>query len=210
MSLKERREREKEERRKQILDAARALLFEKGLNGASMNQIAKQAEIGVATIYFYYKSKEDLFAALQVEGLNLLYLKLEKACEKETDPAKKLKTAAQVYLKFSRDNKDYFDIINYFLSAPDQIFTLDLKGQVDKHGNIIIEIIEEYIKEGMESQIFKKVDSRRHSVLFWATLYGLTHFKKLKNTILKGETFKDLFEYSVDNFISTLTAHSNP
>ena len=55
MSLKERREREKEERRKQILDAARALLFEKGLNSTSMNQIAKQAEIGVATIYFYYK-----------------------------------------------------------------------------------------------------------------------------------------------------------
>lgn len=206
MSLKERREREKEERRKQIIDAARALLFEKGLNATSMNQIAKKAEIGVATIYFYYKSKEDLFAALQVEGLNLLYLKLEKACEKEIDPAVKLKAAASVYLKFSRDNKDYFDIINYFLSAPDQIFTPDLKGQVDKHGNIIIAIIEKYIKEGIESQVFKKVDSRRHSILFWATLYGLTHFNKLKNTVLKGESFKDLFEYSVSNFILTLKA----
>ena len=206
MSLKDRREREKEERRKQILDAARALLFEKGLNATSMNQIAKQAEIGVATIYFYYKSKEDLFAAIQVEGLNLLYSKLEKACGKETDSAIKLKRASQVYLKFSRENKDYFDIINYFLSAPDQIFTPDLKGQVDRHGSIIITIIEKYIKEGIDSRIFKKVDPRRHSILFWATLYGLTHFKKLKNTILKGETFKDLFEYSVDNFISTLMA----
>ncbi len=205
MSLKERREREKEERRKQILDAAKALLFEKGLNATSMNQIAKQAEIGVATIYFYYKSKEDLFAALQVEGLNLLYLKLEKACEKETDPAKKLKTAAQVFLKFSRENKDYFDIINYFLSAPDQIFTPNLKGQVDRHGNVIIAIVEKYIIEGIESRIFKRVDSRRHSVLFWATLYGLTHFKKLKNTVLKGDTFKNFFDYSVDNFISNLT-----
>ena len=206
MSLKDRREREKEERRKQILDAARALLFEKGLNATSMNQIAKQAEIGVATIYFYYKSKEDLFAAIQVEGLNLLYSKLEKACGKETDSAIKLKRASQVYLKFSRENKDYFDIINYFLSAPDQIFTPDLKGQVDRHGSIIITIIEKYIKEGIDSRIFKRVDARRHSILFWATLYGLTHFKKLKNTILKGETFKDLFEYSVDNFISTLMA----
>lgn len=206
MSLKERREREKEERRKQILDAARTLLFEKGLNATSMNQIAKQAEIGVATIYFYYKSKEDLFAALQVEGLNLLYSKLEKACEQETDPAMKLKTAAQVYLKFSRNNKDYFDIINYFLSAPEQIFTPDLKDQVDRHGNIIISIIEKYIKEGVELRFFNKVDTRRHSILFWSTLYGLTNFKKLKNTVLKGETFKDLFEYSVDNFISTLKA----
>ncbi|MFH1976607.1 MAG: TetR/AcrR family transcriptional regulator [Pseudomonadota bacterium] len=206
MSLKERREREKEERRKQILDAAKALLFEKGLNATSMNQIAKKAEIGVATIYFYYKSKEDLFAALQVEGLNLLYFKLEKACEKESDPAKKLKTAAQVFLRFSRENKNYFDIINYFLSAPDQIFTPDLKGQIDRHGNIIIEIVEKYIKEGIESRIFKRIDSRRHSVLFWATLYGLTHFKKLKNTVLKGDTFLNLFDYGVDNFISNMTA----
>jgi hypothetical protein len=81
-----------------------------------------------------------------------------------------------------------------------------LKNQVDMHGNIIIELIENYINDGIGSGIFKRVDTRRHAVLFWSALYGLTHFRKLKNTVLKGDTFNELFEYSVDNFISTLTA----
>lgn len=206
MSLKERREREKIERRKQILDAARSLLFEKGLNATSMNQIAKQAEIGVGTIYFYYKSKEELFAELQAEGLELLYSKTKKACDKEPEFAGKLNNAAQVFFKFSKENKDYYDIINYFLSAPEQIFIPSLKDQVDRHGDKIISLIENILVEGIKSGAFKKIDSRRYSIVFWANLYGLTHFKKLKNTILKGDTFKNLFEYSVDNFISNLTA----
>jgi len=206
MSLKERREREKNERRKQILDAARTLLFEKGLNAISINQIAKQAEIGVGTIYFYYKSKEELFAELQAEGLELLYSKLIKACEKEPEFAGKLRNAAQIFFKFTKDNKDYFDIINYFLSAPEQILTPSLKDQVDQHGNRVISFVENILTEGVKSGAFKKIDSRRYSIMFWATLYGLTHFKKLRNTILKGDAFKNLFDYSVDNFISNLAA----
>jgi len=206
MSLQERREREKKERRKQILDAARTMLFEKGLNATSINQIAKQAELGVGTIYFYYKSKEELFAELQAEGLELLHSKIKKACEKEPVYTGKLKNAAQVFLRFTKENKDYFDIINYFLSAPEQIFTPGLKDLVDRHGNRVISLVENILAEGIESGAFKKIDPRRYSIMFWATLYGLIHFRKLKNTVLKGESFNSLFDYSVDNFLFNLTA----
>ena len=69
MGIKQRRKREKEQRRRQILDASRTLLFKKGLNAISVNQIARQAELAVGTIYFYFRSKEEIFAALQEEGL---------------------------------------------------------------------------------------------------------------------------------------------
>jgi TetR/AcrR family transcriptional regulator len=206
MSLKDRREREKTERRKQILDAAREMLFEKGLNATSINQIAKKAELGVGTIYFYYKSKEELFAELQAEGLELLYSKIKRACEKEPGAAGKLKNTAQVFFRFTKENKDYFDIINYFLSAPEQIFTPGLKDLVDQHGNRVISLVENILAEGIESGDFKKIDPRRYSIMFWASLYGLIHFRKLKNTVLRGDSFKNLFDYSVDNFITNLTA----
>jgi AcrR family transcriptional regulator len=204
MSLKERREREKNERRKQILDSARLLLFQKGLNAISINQIAKQAEIGVGTIYFYYKSKEELFAELQAEGLELLYSKMMKACEKEPESSEKLRNAAHVFFRFSKDNKDYFDIISYFLAAPEQIFSPGLKDHVDRYGNKVISFVENILKEGVDSGVFKNIDPRRCSIVFWANLYGLIHFRKLKNTILKGDTFNNIFDYSVDNFISNL------
>ncbi|MDD9301407.1 MAG: TetR family transcriptional regulator [Desulfobacter sp.] len=49
MGLSERRLREKLLRRKQILNAARALLFEKGIKATSISQIAKVAELEVGT-----------------------------------------------------------------------------------------------------------------------------------------------------------------
>jgi AcrR family transcriptional regulator len=73
MGLKERREREKEARKGQILTAARSLLFKKGIQATSINQIARKAELGVGTIYFYYQSKEEIFYWLQEEGLDILF-----------------------------------------------------------------------------------------------------------------------------------------
>ena len=77
VGLKERRSREKELRKKQILDAARALLLKKGISSTSMNKIARDAELSVGTLYIYFKNKEDLYAELQEEGLNLLYDKVK-------------------------------------------------------------------------------------------------------------------------------------
>jgi AcrR family transcriptional regulator len=77
MGLKERREREKEARKQQILDAARQLLFKKGIQSTSINQIARTAELGVGTIYFYFQSKEEIFYSLQEEGLDLLFRQIE-------------------------------------------------------------------------------------------------------------------------------------
>ena len=87
MGIKQRRRREKEHRRQQILDAARTLLFEKGLNAISVNQIARQAELAVGTIYFYFRSKEDIFAVLQEEGLELLLADVQRAQDGCCHPA---------------------------------------------------------------------------------------------------------------------------
>ena len=198
MGLKERREREKQQRKKQILDAARALLFEKGLNGTSMNQIAQLAELSVGTIYFYYKSKEEIFAVLQQEGLELLYNNIEKIYRSKSDNKTKLKKISLEYLKFSRDYKDYFDIINYFLSSPEVIFDPELKSQIDQHGIRILAIVTDIINSGINEGIFPKGNARRYSIILWGTIHGLLQFRKLESTILEGENFEELFESTVD------------
>ncbi len=91
MGVRERREREKELRKNQILDAAKTLLLERGLKGTSVQRIAKKAELGVATIYSYYQNKEDLFSALQQEGLRLLQQGIQKAYQKGKTPGDKIK-----------------------------------------------------------------------------------------------------------------------
>ena len=92
-------------------------MLEKGLPHISINQIAKRAELGVGTIYFYYRSKEELFARLQEEGLSLLNRQIAGACSDADSPPEALNASAMAYLDFSVTHKNYFDIINYFLSS---------------------------------------------------------------------------------------------
>ena len=193
----ERRQREKKQRREQILNTARELLFKKGIDATSMNQIAKNAELSVGTLYLYFKNKESLLAALQEEGLALLYDKIKKESEKGSTPPEKLEKMALAYMDFSEEHRKYFDVMNYFLSSPEIVFSARLKVRVDKHVNRILSIVEDVLKEG----VLKNADDRkikRLAVVFCSNLHGMLQFKKLQNTVLRGENFRDLYMYSFD------------
>ena len=60
------RDKQRERRRRDIMDAAWTLIGEKGLDSTSIEEIASQAEVGAATVYNYFGSKSDLLYALFV------------------------------------------------------------------------------------------------------------------------------------------------
>lgn len=204
MGLKERREREREERRGQILRAAKALLTTEGLDTTSIAKIAEEAELGVGTIYFYFKSKEEIFSAVQMEGLELLRKYVDEAVREATDEKNQLRTAALVYLEFSRKNRDYFEVINHFLASSRVAFSARLKEEIDERGNRILSLIEEIVERGMEKGVFRKVDKRKFALMFWGTLHGLIQFRKLRTTLLKGEDHQVLVEYAIDHLVASL------
>jgi len=204
LGLKERRQREKDARRELILKAARELLHLKGLNGASMNQIAKKAELGVATLYSYFKNKEELFLILQEEGFDLLKKKTFEAIAEETDPSRKLFIAAETFLQFSQENKNYYYIINYFISSPEILFEQTLKAGIDEQAAKSMQMPIMIIDEGITAGIFKPVDIRKAGITFWALVHGLTQFRKLEKTVFADKNFMDIFHFSVEHFIDSL------
>jgi len=204
MGLKERREREKEARKEQILAAARSLLFKKGIQATSINQIARKAELGVGTIYFYYQSKEEIFYSLQEEGLDILFAKIDAIGSDDLSPAEKLRQTGRAYLQFSDEHKNYFDIINYFLATPSVILGAELKQRIDRKGSRILELIDGFVDSGIADGLFRPVDSKKYAVMFWGTLHGLTQFKKLEDTVLEGEEHARIFHYAVDQLVEGL------
>jgi TetR/AcrR family transcriptional regulator len=62
-----RRERERLRHRDEILQAARLIVAKKGIDGLTIEEIARKAEFAVGSIYRYFASKEDLLDVLLVE-----------------------------------------------------------------------------------------------------------------------------------------------
>jgi len=206
MGSKERREREREQRKSHILDTARALLMEKGLNATSINQIAKRSELSIGAIYFYFKDKEEIFAALQVEGLDLLGQSIRKAMKKGFSPEERIRAIAAAYLQFSEKHKNYFDIINYFLTSPGTIFPPDLKNEIDSHGNASIFLLAQAVSEGIDAGAFKTVDPRRQAIILWSVFNGIIQLKKLEKTILAADEYRSLYTEALDRFLDGLRA----
>ena len=204
MGTKERRAREKAARRQQILMAARHLLLTEGLKATSINKIAQQAELGVGTLYFYFKSKEEIFIALQKAGLKLLASKVETASRSAEDPHEQISRMARAYLAFSVENKDYFDIINYFIASPDIIFSPQLKQQIGEYGNQILAHVIAAIKAGQQQGQFKAVNPRRAAIALWGALHGLIQFKKLQDTILRDVNHQALIEDTIQAYLAGL------
>ncbi len=66
MGTLDRRKREKDKRRNRIIGAAEKVLFAKGYQAATMDDVATEAELGKGTLYLYFKNKEELIIALLV------------------------------------------------------------------------------------------------------------------------------------------------
>lgn len=204
MSVKERRALEKQVRRNQILDAARKLLLSSGIDNISISKISKEAQLGVGTIYFYYKNKDEIFIALQEEGLSFLFTVIEQISNREIPPDEKIRKIADAYYDFRYNQEDYYHIINYFLSSPKVFFPEAQKNQIDMSGSKILVIIEQAVRAGIETNLFEEADPKKFSIMLWGTLHGLIQFKKLENTTLQGEDHKQIYKYSVEKLISSI------
>jgi AcrR family transcriptional regulator len=96
MAVSERRA----ERKKEILDATRALFDERGVRDAQIDDIARAVGINRAIIYRHFSGKEELFAMTLVGYLDELSLALEAADDHDAAPADRLRSITEAFLDF--------------------------------------------------------------------------------------------------------------
>lgn len=99
-----RRERENLRQRGEILDTALRLFSEKGYHNVSMQQIAKQAEFGVGTLYKFFANKQDLYKILIMETAEKWQRAVFQALEQEPDPFQAIKEYIAVQRELFFDN----------------------------------------------------------------------------------------------------------
>ncbi len=110
MSIAERKVREKENRRNDILDAAESVFFTKGMEASTMDEVAEVAELSKGTLYLYFKSKEDIRFAIFQRGAAILNTLMQQNLVEDQSGKDQLISLGQTFILFSHQYKDYFKL----------------------------------------------------------------------------------------------------
>lgn len=114
MGISERKQREKEQRKTEILDAAERLFFSRRYEDVSMDEIAREVELNKATLYLYFENKEALFAAIVLRGIRILQEKYEECMHSRVKGIVKVSLMGQAYYRFSLEHPDYLRLIKFY------------------------------------------------------------------------------------------------
>jgi len=114
MGTADRRQREKEQRKKEILDAAELLFFSRNYDEVSMDEIAREVELNKATLYLYFANKEALYAAIVLRGIAILQERFSGCMEKPATGIVKVALMGQAYYRFSLDYPEYLRMIQFY------------------------------------------------------------------------------------------------
>jgi AcrR family transcriptional regulator len=167
MTVASRKQREKEEMRSLILDAARKIFLERGYYQASIRNIAEQIEYSPGTIYLYFKEKDEIFHALHEEGFSRLLVQMQPL-QHVAEPFERLKAMGRVYMEFALQNKDFYDLM-FIMQAP---------MNHEKHeewpmGHQALNFVKNVIRDCQAAGRFQGKDVEYLSFNIWSTMHGM-------------------------------------
>ncbi|WP_433463099.1 TetR/AcrR family transcriptional regulator [Spirillospora sp. CA-128828] len=120
MSIQRRRERERAEREKLIIRAARELAEKEGWDAVTTRRLAAEIEYSQPVLYSHFKGKDAIMAAVAVEGFAEIAAELRKARTASTDPSRALADVATAYTEFAERRPALYDVM--FTKAVDLPF----------------------------------------------------------------------------------------
>lgn len=205
MGTAERKEREKERRRLDIIEAAENVFFSKGYEKATMDDVAKEAELGKGTLYLYFNSKEEIYNEIISRGMTILYNLFSEAGNDNGDGLCKTRKIGEAYIQFFKQYPNYYNAVLFDYGKeidPDNVpeKLMELKTKIM---GLFISIIQEGIDDG---SIRSDLDPAKTAVLLWAEAAGVLQLMKYKGTILNKALNLDEEEFTSYFFEFTFNA----
>lgn len=138
--------------RKNISAAAEQLFIEKGIDRTSMNEIAKAAGYSKATLYVYFKNKEEIISFLVLESMKTLYEYLSQALHPANDAKTSFLAMCHAVLRYQEEYPLYFKMVleNINIDFENREFLPEEK-ETFLVGEAINQLIASYFQSKMES-----------------------------------------------------------
>ncbi len=191
MGIQERKAREKERRRQQIIVAAKRVFSQKGFNKATMEDIAAEAELSPGTLYLYFKNKEELYASLSLRILQYLRIRVEHV-HKEAGPGPQEKLEALIEAMYDVYDFDPLTIINMFhLQSSETLKNLspELLEQIKTLSRQSIGDMARIFEDGIEKGQFMKAHPMALSDILWSLFSGVILWEASKKVINQDKDY---------------------
>jgi AcrR family transcriptional regulator len=131
MGVAERRERERKARKGTLLQAARTVLLEKGVRGTTTKEIADRCELSEATLFFYYKNKDEILLSLIFESIEFWTKGLDRLGNRDLPSEKMLDEIWRFHERVYKEHPEYY-IISAYLAQPNVLagISADVKDAI--------------------------------------------------------------------------------
>jgi len=158
MKRKERKEKEKVARIEGILSAAKRVFSRKGYEATTVEDIALEAGFGKASLYFYFKRKEEVFLSLIKEGLEGQRKLLKEIMNSQLSNGERLEAVVSKMFEYVGENREFVRIVH---SESQKLYATTLKevrSYIIKEHRNTMEGITSIVRDGIKSGEFRKVE----------------------------------------------------
>jgi len=187
MGTRERKERELECRRRLILAAAKDLFVRKGFAGVTLDDVASAIEFSKGTIYNHFGSKEEIYATLLLEHLDILRSELRESGRTGRDTSERVRNAMRAYVSFYREHREYFKLLFFFDVVSDHVrIPAALLKELRLRKLACLHELQAIIKEGLKAgEVGSGPTAAQISLLMWGTINGIIHLAESRQIRLE-------------------------
>ncbi|HBS85705.1 MAG: hypothetical protein A2W91_13625 [Bacteroidetes bacterium GWF2_38_335] len=146
----------KEDIRDAIIDIAGGIFSKYGYKKTTMDDIARMVGKGKSSLYYYFKSKEEVFEAVVDREATILSRELNKVLEKNISPQDKLREYIMVRLQVIETLSNIMEVIkNKYLTEIECVYVIRKKYDQDE-----IRMLSQILEEGQQKKIFEIPNTR--------------------------------------------------
>jgi AcrR family transcriptional regulator len=212
MGIHERKERERERRRQQIIVAAKRVFSEKGFNRATMEDIAHEAELSPGTLYLYFKNKDELYASLSLRILHYLLIRLEHLnSDKHADIETRISGLKEaMYDVYEFDPMILINMFHLQSSETLKNLTPELLSEIKSLSKRSLSEMAKLFEEGIQTGVFINKHPMAIADTFWALFSGVVLWETSKSIINEDRDYlRETLETAFEIFDSGIKKHPN-
>lgn len=168
MGITERKERERADMRRRIVDAAIKMFVDDGYEKVSIRNLADKIEYSPATIYLYYKDKDELLYDVQKEAFEKLRAHFQEAIVAK-DPIQRLEQLAWAYVGFYRQHRELYDLM-FIIKAP---MNAEHEEEKWKNGDPAYDALYNLVDECIQKKLIRFKNPTTAALSVWAFAHGL-------------------------------------